>query len=95
MVRGQQPFLHLTVHSSDTSSSAAPILAALSLIAPSTAVEKSNSSSFLIFGKQPRHGSPNRYPCHTTSLAHAELILGFNQAEQHKQLPLPHHILNP
>ncbi|TQE13811.1 hypothetical protein C1H46_000442 [Malus baccata] len=93
MVREQQPLLHLTVRSSDTSSSATPILAASSLTTPSTAAEKSNSNSFLIFGKQPRRGSPNRCPCQATSSAHVEPILGFNQAEQHKQWPLPHHLI--
>ncbi|KAM1643789.1 hypothetical protein ACFX2K_013576 [Malus domestica] len=95
MVRGRHPLLHLTVRSSYTSSSTAQILVATSLIAPSMAADKSNLSSFLIFGKQPRRGNPNRCPCHTTSLAHAEPILGFNQVEQHKQWPLPHHLLGP
>ncbi|KAM1723628.1 hypothetical protein ACFX13_022257 [Malus domestica] len=95
MVMKQQPLLHLTNRSSDTSSSATPILVASSLIAPSTAAKKSNSSRFLIFGKQPRRGSPNRCPCHATSSAHAKPILGFNQAKQHKQWPLPHHLLGP
>ena len=88
MIRGHHPLLHLTDCSSDTSS-----LIALILAAPSTTAEMSNSSSFLIFGKQLRHGSSNHCPCHASSSAHAEPILGFNQAEQHKQWPLPHHLL--
>ena len=75
MVRGQQPLLRSR--------------AASSLTAPSMAAEKSNSSSFLIFGKQPKRGSPNHSPCHATSSAHAEPVLGFSQAKQHKQWPLP------
>ena len=69
MVKGQHPLLHLTVHSLETSSSTALILAAPSLTAPSTAAGKSNSSNFFIVGKQPKRGSPNRCPCHATSLA--------------------------
>ena len=88
MFRGQQPLLNLTVRSSDTSSSAAPILATSSLTTASTAAEKSNSSSFLIFGKQPRRGNPN----YAISSAHAKLILGFSQAKQPKQWPLPQHL---
>ena len=91
MFKGQQPLLHLTVRSSNTSSLAAPILATPSLTASSTAAEKSNSNSFLIFGKQPRRGSPN----YATSSAHAKLILGSSQAKQPKQWPLPQHLLGP
>ena len=64
MVRGQQPLLHLTICSSDTSSSTGLILAALSLTTPSTIAEKSNSS-FLA-------SSPNYCRCHATSSAHAK-----------------------
>ena len=76
-------------HFALTSSSVAPILATLSLIAPSMAAEKSNLSSFLIFWQAARTGNP----CHTTSLAYAKPAIGFSQAEQHKLWPLPHHIL--
>ena len=69
----------------------APISITSSLTALSMAAEKSNSSSFLIFGKQPRRGNPN----YATSSAHAKLILGSSQAKQPKQWPLPQHLLGP
>ncbi|KAM2674225.1 hypothetical protein EV2_015445 [Malus domestica] len=92
---GATTTLHLTVRSSDTSSSATLILAALSLTAHFMAVEKSNSSSFPIFSRQPRRGTPNNCLFHATSLAYAEPILGFSQAELLKQWPLPHHLIGP
>ena len=89
MFKGQQPLLHLTVRSFDTSSSTAPILVTSSLTVSSTTTEKSNSSSFLIFGKHSRRGSPN----YATSSAHAKLILGSSQAKQPKQWILPQHLI--